>query len=193
MTGKIILATTSPYRQAAFRTANLEFVAEGSNVEEYFPSRPTSPDELVTHLAKLKAEAVAKNHSEGIVIGCDSVGFFEGKILEKPKSTLEALQRLRALSGKNHQFKTGVYMLNISLAKTFGFVTTTDIQMRKISDVEIGNYLSQHKEFNTFALGYDPLDHYSSTFVKRIDGSYSNLIRGIPMEAIVEAIRDLEW
>jgi len=35
----------------------------------------------------LKAEAIAKNHSEAIVIGMDSVGCLNGQILEKPKSS----------------------------------------------------------------------------------------------------------
>jgi len=54
---------------------DIDFIAEGSEVDEYFEGRPSSPDELVLHLARLKMEAVAKKHSTGIIIGFDSVGF----------------------------------------------------------------------------------------------------------------------
>ena len=92
---KIILATTSPYRIEAFKKLDLDFDAEGSNVDEYGIERPEKPVELVQFLAKLKAEAVAKNHSKGIVIGFDSVGYFQGKILEKPKNREEIINRLK--------------------------------------------------------------------------------------------------
>jgi len=37
-------------------------------------------------------------------------------------------------------------------------------------------------------LGFDPLGHYSSTFISNIEGSYNNLLRGIPLEVIVEML-----
>jgi len=36
-------------------------------VDEYTVDRPSDPIDLTKYLSKLKAEAVAKNHSEGIV------------------------------------------------------------------------------------------------------------------------------
>ena len=82
---KIILATTSPYRREAFGYLGIPFEAEGSNVDESQFERK-DPKELVKNLSRLKAEAVAKNHSDTIVIGFDSITYFRGKILEKPKS-----------------------------------------------------------------------------------------------------------
>jgi len=87
---KIILATTSPYRRETFGYLGIPFEAEGSNVDESQLERK-NPEELVKNLSKLKAEAVAKNHSDAIVIGMDSVTFFNGQILEKPKSREDAL------------------------------------------------------------------------------------------------------
>jgi septum formation protein len=88
---KIISATGSPYRKKAFECLGLEFVTEKSNIEECFDGRPDNPEELVKHLAKLKAETVAKKYTEGIIIGFDSVGWFDGRVLEKPKSKKERL------------------------------------------------------------------------------------------------------
>ena len=83
---KIILATASPYRQEAFKFLDLDFIAEASDIDEYFEGRPDDPKELVLCLAKLKAREVAKKHTEGIVVGFDSVGWFNGSVLEKPQS-----------------------------------------------------------------------------------------------------------
>lgn len=102
MNKKIILATTSPYRKAAVEMLEIPFEAIGSDVEEYFDGRPESAAELVQHLAKLKAKAVAAKCSEGIIIGFDSVGWFNGEVLEKPKSRDEMFDRLKAMSGKGY-------------------------------------------------------------------------------------------
>ena len=80
----LILATTSPYRREAFRELGYQVVLQGSNVDEYFEGRPGNPATLVMQLAKLKAESVAPGFSEGTVIGFDTVGWFQGKVLEKP-------------------------------------------------------------------------------------------------------------
>jgi septum formation protein len=188
---KIILATTSPYRQEAFKSLNIDFVSEGSNVEEYFNKRPENPEDLVRELSKLKAEAVKKNHKEGIIIGFDSVGFFNGKILEKPKSKEEAYNRLKSLSGNNHQFYTGIFMIKSKNGRRLSNVVKTEIYMRKLDDKEINKYLNEDPNFCTYALGYDPLGNYSSSFVKKIYGSYNNLIRGIPLEETVEMLYEL--
>jgi len=190
---KIILATSSPYRQEAFRFLDLDFVARGSDVDEYFDGRPDSLEELVLYLAKLKANAVAKHYNSGIIIGFDSVGWYNGQVLEKPKSREEAFQRLKSLSGNTHQFYTGIYMKNLESGKEISKVAITNVEMRSLTDSEINKYLEQDSRFNTYALGYDPLGHYSSTFVRKIDGSYNNLTRGIPLETIVEMLPDVGY
>jgi septum formation protein len=188
---KIILATTSPYRKAAFAMLGIDFEAEGSQVEEQFDGRPESPEELVMQLAKLKAEAVAKNHTDGIVIGFDSIGWFNGEVLEKPQSRQEAFDRLKSLSGNSHQFYTGVHLVDVSDGKVIRTAVKTDIKMRNLSDSEINRYLDQDPHYNTYAIGYDSLEHNSSAFPESIVGSYNNYLRGIPMEVIVEMLKEI--
>lgn len=187
---KIILATTSPYRREAFGFLGIDFETEKSNIDESQVEK-NKPEELVKKLAKLKAEAVARNHSEGIIIGFDSAGWFNGFLLEKPKSRDEAFNRLKALSGKKHQFFTGIYMLNVSTGKSLSRVVQTEVFMRDLSEKEINKYLNEDPYFTTYATGYDPLGHSSASFVKRIEGSYNNLIRGIPLEAVVEMLPEV--
>ncbi len=190
---KIILATTSPYRREAFKFLGLNFVVEESGVEEYFKGRPKRPEALVKQLAKLKAESVAKNHSKGIVIGFDSVCWFKNRIFEKPKSRKEAFQRLKSLSGKNHQFYTGIYLIDLATGQKLSRVVSTDVWFRELTVREINKYLNQDPSYKTCALGYDTLGHYSSSFARRIEGSYNNLLRGIPLETIIEMLKDLGY
>lgn len=190
---KIILATTSPYRQQAFQMLDIPFSAKGSSVNEDFDGRPSNPEKLVASLAKLKAEAVAKNHTDGVVIGFDSVGWFNGKVLEKPKSREEAFDRLHSLSGNNYQFFTGVHVISIPKRRALSRTVKTEVRVRDISDSEIEKYLDQDQNYRTYAQGYDPLGTYGATFIKAIEGSYNNVLRGIPLETIVEMLKELGY
>ena len=187
---KIILATTSPYRIEAFEFLGINFQAEGSKVDESQAERK-EPEKLVEILSRMKAEAVAKNHKDSIVIGMDSVAYFEGRILEKPKSREEDFERLKALSGKQHRFFTGIFMVNTATGRENTAVVMTEIFFRQISEKEINQYLDSDPHFNTYALGYDPLQHISSSFIRKIEGSYNNIIRGIPLEVVIEMLHDM--
>lgn len=189
----IILATTSPYRQEAFRLLGLDFDAESSEVDENFGGRPEAPEELVLYLAKLKAEAVAKKHKTGIVIGFDSVGCFNGQILEKPKSREEAFARLKALSGHSHQFYAGTHVIDIETGKNISRLSTTNVQMRLFTDSEINKYLDQDPKFNTYSLGYNPAEFYSTTFISKMEGSYNSITKGAPIEVIVEMLQGIGY
>jgi len=188
MSQKIVLATKSPYRIQAFKFLGINFIADGAEINEYFDGRPEDPKKLVQLLAKMKASAVATKYKQGIVIGFDSVGLFEGEVLEKPKSRREAFLRLQKLSGKTHYFYTGLYLKNLSNNKSISNLVETKVQLRKISDDEINKYLDQDKNYTTYALGYDPLEHYSSSFILSITGSYNNITRGMPLEKIIELL-----
>jgi septum formation protein len=188
---KIVLATTSRPRKEIFGHLDIPFETASSDVDES-PYERSDPAELVAVLSKLKAESVAKDHPDAIVIGMDSVAYFNGNILEKPKSKEEDFQRLKSLSGNRHQFYTGVHMIDTSSGKTLSEVVITDVLMRNFSDKEINEYLDNDPLFNTYALGYDPIRHISATFVKSIEGSYYNLLGGIPVETIVEMLAEID-
>jgi septum formation protein len=187
---KIILATTSSYRQEAFRMIGLDFEVKGSNIDEKFIGRPNSPKELVLELSKQKASAVAKQCTEGIVIGLDSVGWFNNEILEKPQSKEELVRRLRSLSGSSFEYYTGVCFIDIEKKWILQDVVMTKANMRQITNAEIEKYYKQGDRFKAYALGFDTLEHFSSTFVNDISGSYNNLLRGIPTERIIEMLKD---
>lgn len=177
----IILATSSPYRQEAFGFLGIDFKAEGSKVDESLIKR-ANPRQLVRRLSKLKAESVAENNPNTIIIGMDSVGYFNGQILEKPKSKKEALKRLKSLSGRKFYFLTGVFIINTASGKTISRVIETSAFMRNLSDKEVKKYLDEDPLYNTYCLGFDPLGHSSSSFIKKIKGGYNNITRGIPLE-----------
>ncbi|VVB77618.1 Septum formation protein Maf [uncultured archaeon] len=190
---KLILATTSLHRKKIFDSLGLEYLCEGSDVDEYTKDRPSYPAELVKYLAKLKAESVSKNHSSGIIVGFDSVSYFDSEILEKPKTREENFQRLKRLSGNMHEFFTGIHMINLDNGKEMSDVVETKAWIREIRDEEIEKFLNQDFKYTTCALGYSPPEYYSATFVRRIEGSFHNLCFGMPVEKIIPMLFEIGY
>jgi MAF protein len=190
---KIILATTSPFRKEAFGFLEIPFKAKEGSVDENFKNRPKDPKKLVLKLAELKAQAVADKHKKGIIIGFDSVGYFQREVLEKPKSKKEAFERLKKISGEKHYFYTGACLIKKETDRMIKKVVVTEIWERKFSDREIKKYLKQDPNYKKIAMGFDPFGHYSVSFARKIQGSYNNYLRGIPLEAIVEMLKKIGY
>lgn len=185
---KIILATSSPYRIKAFSSLGLSFSACTSQVDEYSKERPETSEALVAYLSKLKAEAVATKFKNEIIIGFDSIGEFEEKVLEKPKNKKEAFARIKRMSGKSFQFFTGIYLINLKTNKILTKVVRTDCFLRKVYGNEIKKYQNQDPTYKTYAVGFNPTKYYSSTFIERIEGCYNNFIYGIPLENVLKML-----
>jgi len=185
---KLILATTSIPRKQAFNELNIPYEAVGSDVNEYFEGRPDNPRALVLCLAKLKAENVQKKilNPDSIVIGFDSVGYFNNQILEKPKTKEEAFNRLQNYSDNNYEFFTGIHLIDNEYTQSK--LVETKVQMRNLSFGEIKKYLHDDPNYRRYALGFDPLNTFGSSLIKSIEGSYNNILRGIPLETIVEML-----
>lgn len=195
---KLILATTSPHRIKAFQMLDIPFEAKGSEVDEYYDGRPGDPQALVLHLAELKAKAVAQNEREKcIVMGFDSVGFFNGKILEKPQSRSEAETRLVDISGGIYSFFTGICLICVADGGQYEKIISNSVKttalMRDFSMFEVLKYFEQDQSYKTYAQGFDPLQTYGATFINEIFGSYNNILRGMPLEAVVEMLQNVGY
>ncbi len=94
---KFILASQSPRRKELLSRVVSDFDVRVSHVEEVVPAG-LQPQEVVMHLAKIKAEAVARElrleqpAQRFAVIGADTVVALDHQIMGKPKGP----RRLRA-------------------------------------------------------------------------------------------------
>ena len=82
---KLILASTSKYRQEQLSRIIKDFETSAPSVDEdQYKNQELSPSELAKTLATLKAKDVAKENPNDLIIGGDQVLSFEGKIFSKP-------------------------------------------------------------------------------------------------------------
>jgi len=113
MTPQLILASRSPRRHQLLAHLGLPFRVVIPQVEEDFaPVATGRPEELAEALALAKAEAVASEEGEGIVIAADTIVVDGDTILGKPKDGSEAAAMLHRLRGKTHRVITGLAVVD---------------------------------------------------------------------------------
>ena len=177
---KFILASASPRRKELLAELIDDFEIIPAKGEEKIIGNPT-PAELVQQLARQKANEVATlDMAKGkVVLGSDTVVALDGKVLGKPKNESDAMEMLRALSGRTHEVYTGVCVLT---PKGDGFTERVDVDCTKVYF-----YSLDEEKIRSYVASGSPMDKAGAYgiqdggLVERIEGSFSNVV-GLPLE-----------
>jgi len=190
---KIILASQSPWRKKLLSWIRLEFEVRVSDFDEK-SVRVEDPKELVKILAEKKAETVASDFSDGIVIGADTVIVMGDKnpedlrILGKPEDINSAREILKDLRGKTHFVYTGVCVLDVESGKKLSEVDDTKMIFKNFSDEVLERYLATGDSMGK-AGAYQFLAIVDK-FVESFEGSVSGVI-GIPIKRFVRMLGEV--
>ncbi len=187
---KLILASASARRAEILHAAGLHFTVLSSAVDET-PIAGESPQDLVQRLADAKAELVAARASDpAIVIAADTEVVLDGQVLGKPRTSEDARQMLKKLSGRTHTVITGVTLVRLPDAEQRKFVECTQVQFAPIPDEEITRYLATGEPFDK--AGSYAIQGRAGRYVPRIDGCYFNIV-GLPLARLCAALTELGW
>jgi septum formation protein len=85
-----VLASASPARRRLLQSAGIDPIVQSSDFDES-QIQLSDPSQLVQTLAQRKAETVASQFTDALVLGCDSVLLVNGEIHGKPSSAEEAI------------------------------------------------------------------------------------------------------
>ena len=122
-----------------------DFTVCVSDFDESAVTAPT-PAQLVEQLAIGKCLAVAKQHPDAVVIGCDTVVDVDGAVFGKPHDAEDAKRMLRALSGKTHQVHTGVCIAKGDRAEHF--VDSCKVTFFPLGEEEIAFYAATPEPYD---------------------------------------------
>lgn len=181
---KIILASASPRRKELMELVGYDFEVICADIVEVVPEE-AMPQEVVMSLALQKAQAVAAEHKEAVVIGSDTVVALDGKILGKPHSEQEACEMLRSLSGRTHKVFTGVAI--VCGGKVKNFFDETDVEFYSLGDDEIKKYVATGEP--TDKAGAYGIQGKGSVLVKRINGDFFSVM-GLPIAKLYREMSD---
>src|SRR5437899_718977 len=113
MRNKLILASASPRRKELLRSMHIPFEVVIPNVIEK-EDNIGDPKAIVLHNAELKANDIMEKYPENLVLAADTIVFYEGQILHKPKDMKDARAMLKLLSNNTHFVYTGICLKNKS-------------------------------------------------------------------------------
>lgn len=137
-------------------------------------------------LAREKAEAVARVHEGGLVLGADTTVVIRDSILGKPTDIDDAKRMLRTLAGNWHEVLTGV-------AVSFGGKTNSGLERTRVKFAEMTD-----AEIDFLAINGEPLDKagayavqaQAALFIERIDGDYWNVV-GLPINLVYRLVNGI--
>ncbi len=176
---ELILASTSPSRKAVLALSGIPFKIVPSNAEEVIDQRQP-PDKIVMELAKLKAEKVAQDYPDDVVIGCDTIVWINGRILGKPADAEAAFEMLRLLCGRTHYSYTGVCIRRGRKIKTFS--SKVAIEFHDLTDAQIRSYVQTGESFGK--AGAYSSQEGATMFVKTINGNPTSIL-GLPLSQLM--------
>ncbi len=183
----LILASASPRRRELLGQIGAEFEVEVSHAPEVIDTS-LSPEEMVQQLALQKASAVAANHTDGLVLGSDTIVVNDGMILGKPASAEEATAMLRSLSGKWHQVMTAVALVDASGKKEpWKAVEITGVKFRHLTDADIAAYLATGESMDK--AGAYGIQGFGALLVEKIEGCYFNVV-GLPLQRVAVGLQN---
>lgn len=183
----LVLASASPRRRQLLESHGVQFTVRPSDYAEPDPLADQNVRHYVSQLAWNKAWDVASQLLEGWVLAADTAGDLDGLALNKPLDRADAERMLRLQEGRDVAIHTGVCIMRAGAAEWHGFVETSVIRMRPLTDEERLAYLDSN-QWAGKAGAYGVQD--DDPIVTTISGTWSNVV-GLPVERVLELLARL--
>jgi septum formation protein len=185
----IVLASGSGARKEILEKAGIKFRVVASNYVEDM-TIALEPRKLAEFLSAGKANDVANRVQDSLVIGADSFAVFEGKLLGKPHTKNKAIEMLRSLSGKKHQFITGFTIIDSDSGISRSYSVVSKVVFKKLSDLDIQNYVASENVLNK--AGAYALQGQGMNLIERIEGDLNN-VKGLPLKHVLDMLGEFGY
>lgn len=183
---RFILGSSSPRRQQLLEEAGFKFLIDSSRAEELHDSS-LAPEELVVTNARLKASEVASRHPDAVVLGSDTLVYYDGVPLGKPSNLEDAHRMVSMMAGHVHEVATGVALLGPN-GLDHGFCEITKVRFHPLSEEEVWSYLRSIEPLDK-AGGYAAQNN-GERIIDSISGCRDNVI-GLPVQRLINELRIL--
>ena len=136
-----------------------------------------SPLEYSKRISYEKMISLINSFPKDILLTADTVAYCGRRLIDKTLKIDIAKIHLGLLSGRRHRVSTSVCIKN-ERGNIAQRTVTTSVSFKKLSQKEINLYLDT-KEWEGVAGSYR-IQGYASSFIKSINGSYTNVV-GLPL------------
>jgi septum formation protein len=182
---RLVLASTSPRRREILALLGLPFQVIAPDFSEIVSNHLSIEDEVL-EFAVGKARSVAIHHPMAIVIGSDTMIFFNGAKIGKPTDSADAKRILRLLSGETHEIYTSVAILDGCGGDGLQMMAKVSVAMRRYDDDVIDAYLACNESMDK--AGAYSIQGEGSKLIDAIAGDFLAAV-GLPLRPIAEYLR----
>lgn len=181
---QLILASQSPRRKELLGWLNIPFEIRPADIDEEIDER--DPQKMVETLALAKAQATLAISPEAnpLIIASDTTVFLGQTIFSKPSDRQHARKILLELSGQTHTVFTAVSIL--TRERSYSFSVATKVTFQKITEDLMAPYLESGDSLDK--AGAYGIQGMGLTFVKSVEGSYSNVV-GFPLAEFIDELK----
>lgn len=190
---RLILASSSRYRLAQLANIGLQLPGISPSIDET-PHDDETPEVLASRLAQSKAEQIASDYPDAIVIGGDQVAAVSdvnGTLhkLGKPGNLPNAIDQLKLCSGNTVTFYTAVSLVHNAQNAMLTQVETVKVTFKTLSEATIERYLLSEEPYD--CAGSFKSEGKGVLLFERIESRDPNTLIGMP----VMMLRDMlaEW
>ncbi|HVK98960.1 MAG TPA: nucleoside triphosphate pyrophosphatase [Dongiaceae bacterium] len=186
----LYLASTSPRRRELLTQIGVPFQVLAVDVnEDWLPGE--SAQAYVQRLAADKAMAgwrlLQQQGREGAVLGADTTGLLDDRILVKPTGRDDAVRMLLTMSGRTHEVLTGVALASGEGGSDVQVACSrTAVRFRPISAEEAAAYWDTGEPADK--AGAYGIQGFGALFVENIAGSYTGVV-GLPLFETAQLLR----
>ena len=190
----IILASKSEVRKEILEKNNVNCTVVPSKVDEdqvkdSLLAAGANPMLVSKNLAELKSIKVSSKYPDKMVLGADSVISLNEELINKPKTREEALTILKKLNGSLHYLITSV-CISKNGAMIWNFTDQSELKMKKLSDLELSNYLKKIKTDTLLAYGVYQIEAGGLELFESVKGDRDSIM-GLPIKQIIDYTKTL--
>lgn len=185
---RIVLASASPSRRFILESAGVDPIIHPANIDEdalIASLNDAPPREVILALCAAKAEAVAAQYPDDIVIGCDSMLLLNGTLQGKPHTIDATINRWKAQRGKTADLITGHCIVAPGDEQRVLDAASTSVTFGDVSDADIDAYARSGEPLE--CAGAFTLEALGGWFIDRINGDPSNVI-GLSLPLVRRAL-----
>jgi len=182
---RIVLASGSPRRSEIMASVGWKFRKVVPDIDESLRNGE-SPEDYVQRLARSKAEIVAAENADEIVLGADTTVVIDDEIIGKPIDMDDARRMIRLLSGRWHEVLTGVAV--VANGDTRVGLQTTRVKFAELSPAEV-DFLAEKGDPLDKAGAY-AVQAQAALFIEGIEGDYWNVV-GLPISLVYRLVQEL--
>lgn len=184
-----VLASASPARRKLLQSVGIDPLVCQSNLDES-QVQVEDPVELVQILARLKAETVAPQFPEALILGCDSVLAIDGEVYGKPDSASEAVARWQKMRGNRGTLYTGHALVDGRQDRVLLRCGATQVYFAAIGEAAIAAYVNSGEPLK--CAGCFALEGKGGLFVEKLEGCHSNVI-GLSLPLFRQMLAELGY